>query len=78
MRIDELVNRAIALEFETRAPRPILQGRHLISLGFQPGPKFKPVLDHAFEAQLDGAFTDEVGALDWLRSRLQATAGDLR
>jgi tRNA nucleotidyltransferase (CCA-adding enzyme) len=77
-RIDELVSRATSLEFEKRAPRPILQGRHLIALGHKPGPTFKPVLDQAFEAQLDGAFADEAGAIAWLRTRLQETAGDLR
>lgn len=77
-RIDELVSRATSLEFETRAPRPILQGRHLIALGFKPGPRFRPFLDHAFESQLDGVFKDEAGALVWLRSRLQESAGDLR
>jgi tRNA nucleotidyltransferase (CCA-adding enzyme) len=77
-RIDELVSRATSLEFEKRAPRPILQGRHLITLGHQPGPQFKPVLDQAFEAQLDGAFADEAGAIAWVRSRLQEIAGDLR
>lgn len=77
-RIEELVARATSLEFEKRAPRPLLMGRHLIALGHQPGPKFKPLLDEAFEAQLDGAFSDEDGALKWVRSRLQETAGDLR
>ena len=78
LRIDELVARATSLEFEKRAPRPLLMGRHLIALGHQPGPRFKPLLDEAFEAQLDGAFSDEDGALKWVRSRLQETAGDLR
>jgi tRNA nucleotidyltransferase (CCA-adding enzyme) len=77
-RIAQLVGRAVSLEYEKRAPRPILQGRHLIALGHPPGPKFKPVLDLAFEAQLDGAFSNEEGALSWLRTRLQETHGDLR
>ena len=53
-------------------------GRHLIALGHQPGPKFKPLLDAAFEAQLDGAFSDESGALEWVQTRLQETSADLR
>jgi tRNA nucleotidyltransferase (CCA-adding enzyme) len=36
-------------------------------MGRRPGPEFKPVLDAAFEAQLDGAFTDEAGGIAWLR-----------
>lgn len=67
-RIDELLARAHALALADAAPRPILLGRHLISLGFRPGPSFTPVLDAAFEAQLDGAFHDEAGGLRWLQA----------
>ncbi len=70
-RIGELLQRAVALEFENLAPKPILQGRHLLSLGRSPGPDFKRVLAAAFEAQLDGAFKDEAGALVWLRDFLR-------
>lgn len=70
-RIDELVARAHALELERAAPRPLVLGRHLIALGHQPGPKFRSVLEAAFEAQLDGAFTDEAGGLAWLRDFLE-------
>jgi tRNA nucleotidyltransferase (CCA-adding enzyme) len=55
---------------ERLAPRPILLGRHLITLGLKPGPAMKGILDAAFEAQLDGAFGDENGALAWARLRL--------
>ena len=37
-------------------------------MGRRPGPDFKPILHAAFEAQLDGAFTDEAGGLAWLRT----------
>ncbi len=66
-RIGLLRGRAASLELEAMAPRPIIQGRHLVALGRKPGPGFKPVLDAAFEAQLDGAFSDEAGGLAWLR-----------
>jgi tRNA nucleotidyltransferase (CCA-adding enzyme) len=62
--------KAHALEVQHTAPRPLIQGRHLISLGHSPAPHFKKTLDAAFEAQLDGAFTDERGGLLWLRSHL--------
>jgi len=39
--------------------------------GLETGPEFKPVLDAAFEAQLDGAFVDEVGGISWLKSHLR-------
>lgn len=48
------------------APKPLLQGRHLIARGMQPGRPFGTLLDQAFEAQLEGAFTDLEGALRWL------------
>lgn len=53
-------------------PKPILLGRHLIALGEKPGAHFTAILDAAFEAQLDGAFTDEAGALSWLKAYLKA------
>jgi tRNA nucleotidyltransferase (CCA-adding enzyme) len=65
--IGRLRARASALALEASAPRPIIQGRHLVAQGRKPGPDFKPVLEAAFEAQLDGAFADEAGALAWLK-----------
>ncbi len=70
-RIDALVARARALALEQLAPRPILLGRHLIRLGLPPGPDFSPLLEAAFEAQLDGIFQDEAGALAWAQARLR-------
>ncbi len=69
-RVDELVARAHALAIADSAPKPIVLGRHLIGLGLKPGPDFKPIIDAAFEAQLDGAFADEPGGLAWLKARL--------
>ncbi len=62
-----LIRRAVELAIKDAAPKPILQGRHLIDLGMTPGVAFKRVLENAFEAQLDGAFSDEAGAVDWAR-----------
>jgi tRNA nucleotidyltransferase (CCA-adding enzyme) len=53
------------------APRPLILGRHLIAMGRKPGPDFKPTLDAAFEAQLDGAFSDEATGMAWLNTFLQ-------
>lgn len=80
--IAELQAKARALELENAAPRPLVLGRHLLALGHRPSPRFKPILDAAFEAQLDGAFVDEAGGIAWLRRRLQedherATMGPL-
>ena len=37
--------------------------------GMQPGKHFGALLDEAFEAQLEGQFTDLDGALKWLEDR---------
>ncbi len=68
--IDTLRARAQELEIQSAAPRPIILGRHLLALRQKPGPGFTPVLAAAFEAQLDGAFTDEAGGIAWLKNRL--------
>jgi tRNA nucleotidyltransferase (CCA-adding enzyme) len=68
--IDTIENRARELALEIQAPDPIVLGRHLLSRGFKPGPSFKPILDAAFEAQLEGTFSDEPGSLLWLDSHL--------
>ncbi|MBC8040471.1 MAG: HD domain-containing protein [Opitutaceae bacterium] len=69
--IEKLRTRAHQLSIRVSPPRPILLGRHLISLGHKPGPQFTAILDAAFEAQLDGAFTDEATALIWLSNYLR-------
>ncbi len=75
--IGQLRAKAHALALERAAPRSIIQGRHLVTLGYKPSPKFKPLLDAAFEAQLDGAFSDEAGGLVWLHRYLQHSGGEL-
>lgn len=72
-RIDQLVARAHTLQLADTAPKPIILGRHLLTLGMKPGPQMKPLIDAAFEAQLDGAFADEAGGLAWLKQRLAQT-----
>ncbi|MFI5337694.1 MAG: CCA tRNA nucleotidyltransferase [Opitutales bacterium] len=71
-RIDQLREIAQRLAIANAAPKPIVLGRHLVSLGFTPGPHFKTALDAAFESQLDGAFADEAGGLEWMRNYLRA------
>ncbi len=66
--IGRLRARAASLALEASAPRPLVQGRHLVAMGRKPGPDFKPLLDAAFEAQLDGAFGDEAGGVAWLKA----------
>ena len=71
--IAQLASRSHELEVRNAAPKPIMLGRHLVALGRKPGPEFSVVLAAAFEAQLDGAFRDEEGGLEWLRRHLEGT-----
>jgi tRNA nucleotidyltransferase (CCA-adding enzyme) len=72
IRLAHLRDSARHLEIEHAAPEPILLGRHLISLGLKPGPQFKRALDAAFESQLDGAFNNEDGGIEWMKNYLRA------
>jgi tRNA nucleotidyltransferase (CCA-adding enzyme) len=47
-------------------PAPILQGRHLLEVGWQPGPRVGQALQRAYQAQLDGAFATVEEALAWV------------
>jgi tRNA nucleotidyltransferase (CCA-adding enzyme) len=62
---------AARLAVQDAAPRPLLQGRHLIEAGMRPSAAFSPLLAEAFEAQLDGAFQTEAEAVEWLQQRLR-------
>ncbi|MEI6356630.1 MAG: polynucleotide adenylyltransferase [Verrucomicrobiota bacterium] len=68
--VSRLLDVAAQLDLQSKAPRPVLLGRHLIERGRGPGIAFKAVLEDAFEAQLEGAFTDLAGAQAWLAERL--------
>ena len=59
------------LDIQAQAPQPLMQGRHLIELGAKPGRHFGELLDQAYEAQIDGAFSDEKGGLSFLRQKTQ-------
>ena len=72
--IAKLCDRSRELVLQNAAPRPILLGRHLLAAGLSASSSFKPILNAAFEAQLDGAFHDEATALLWLRNYLQKNA----
>ncbi|MDR1789184.1 MAG: polynucleotide adenylyltransferase [Opitutaceae bacterium] len=61
---------AAELALATEAPKPLLRGRDLVALGMRPGPRFKPVLRAAFEAQLEGVFDTADGARAWLATHL--------
>ncbi len=66
--IRALQRKAAALRVARAAPAPLLKGRHLLDGGMAPGPAMGAVLRAAYAAQLDGAFDDLEGALQWVQS----------
>lgn len=66
-----LLARAEALAIKDSAPKPIIQGRHLIERGLKPGKHFKEILNNCFEAQTDGAFHDLDSAMVYLDTMLE-------
>jgi tRNA nucleotidyltransferase (CCA-adding enzyme) len=65
-----LMAKAQGLNLDKGVPKPIMLGRHLVARGLKPGKDFKRILDAAFEAQLEGRFSDEAGGGAWLDARL--------
>jgi tRNA nucleotidyltransferase (CCA-adding enzyme) len=56
--MDWFVARARALGVEHKPPAPILLGRHVLAMGFSPGPAVGRIVKAVYERQLDGAVTD--------------------
>lgn len=73
--IQWLAAAAERLRVAAAAPKPILQGRDLIAMGYRPSPQFGSWLKECFEAQLDGKFSDLDGAIAYFRSRCGACQG---
>jgi tRNA nucleotidyltransferase (CCA-adding enzyme) len=57
---------AANLKIDKEAPKPVLLGRHLLDRGMTPGPEMGKILKSAFEAQINGEFTSEQEACEWL------------
>jgi tRNA nucleotidyltransferase (CCA-adding enzyme) len=54
---DWFIEKARALGVEHNPPAPLLQGRHLIEVGHEPGPEMGRLLRQVYELQLDGEIT---------------------
>lgn len=61
-RIAWLEQQLADLERSDYAPPPLIDGDVLTSLGLQPGPIFKRILNELYDAQLEGRVTDREGA----------------
>lgn len=51
------------------SPDPLLDGEDLINASLAPGPRFKTLLDQAYDLQLQGELETRTQALDWLDSQ---------
>ncbi len=58
-------------------PEPLLSGHDLVRHGLSPGPRFKEILELAYDAQLEGVIRGKKDALDWV-DRLQGTDEGIR
>ena len=61
---------AKSMEIQAAAPAPLLNGNKLKARGIAPGPAMGELLDAAYQAQLDGEFTDAESADQWLSRKL--------
>jgi tRNA nucleotidyltransferase (CCA-adding enzyme) len=55
---DWFIERARELAVESKAPAPILLGRHLLEMGLEPGRRIGEITRAVYEMQLDGRVTD--------------------
>jgi poly(A) polymerase len=51
---------------EQISPTPLITGKDLIELGFQPGPLFKEILTRVEDEQLEGRLTDRSSAVEYV------------
>jgi poly(A) polymerase len=54
---------------EAIQPAPLLRGRDLLDMGFEPGPRFGQILEAVTEAQLEGTLQTREQAVVWVRER---------
>ena len=60
------VSVAESLAVTDERPTAIMMGRHLLPLGYEPGPGMGAILRAAFEAQLDGCFETVEDGTAWI------------
>lgn len=69
--LDWLKQRLAELSIDKSPPKPLILGRHLLEMGFQPGPELGKTLKQVFEAQLAGVFNDFESGLEWTRGQFK-------
>jgi tRNA nucleotidyltransferase (CCA-adding enzyme) len=65
-----LLEKADELEVRDTAPKPLVQGRHLIDLGLEPGAHFGPILEACYAAQIEGEFTNVEDGITFARAQI--------
>ncbi|MBI4115816.1 MAG: CCA tRNA nucleotidyltransferase [Candidatus Omnitrophica bacterium] len=51
-------------------PKPLLDGNDLIALGMKPGPSMKPILEEAYELQLENRIQTKEKARSWAKGKM--------
>ncbi len=70
------LEQAEAIQHHQQPPKPIVNGKMLMSLGIAPGPLMGRIIRRAYQAQLDGSFSDEASAIRWLKEHTPAQQPD--
>lgn len=60
---------------EKMPPKAWVSGKNLITLGFQPSPSFKHILQQAYQQQLEGKFASPAEANEWAKKQLLSSTG---
>lgn len=70
--IDFLEAKDAEFSAEPLIPPPLITGRHLIKIGFSPGPRFSEILDYIQTEQLEGRLDTQEAALAAVHEKFQA------
>jgi poly(A) polymerase len=59
------------LRTEELKPKPLLTGDDLLAMGMKPGPAIKPILEDAYELQLEKKLQTKEEARQWASERVR-------
>lgn len=65
-------------EKEDLKPKPLINGHDLMELGLKAGPSMKPILEGAYELQLEGDLKSRQEALAWAKKKITQLGKSLR
>ena len=67
---NEIEKRAAEMNILYKQAEPLLMGRDILAYGISPSKDFSKILTLAYEAQMEGKFTSNEEALEWLKEYL--------